>query len=94
VSTTNGARLRQRAERLETPDKPVSTSTAQSVEAACHKFLEERGMIYNWTSCGTRLVRKEANGNLTTEVAGRGAESGTLPTQSDSDGQAVSMTIR
>jgi hypothetical protein len=94
VSTTNAARLRQRAERLETPDKPISTSAAQSVEAACHKFLEERRMIYKLTSYGTRLVSKEANGNEMRKVAGRSAESGTLPTQSDSDGQAVSMTIR
>jgi hypothetical protein len=80
VSTTNGARLRQRAERLETPDKPVSTSAAQSVEAACRKFLEERGMIYKLTSYGARLVKKEASGNKTREA--------------DGAGQAVSMTIR
>jgi hypothetical protein len=50
MSTTNGARLLQRAQRLEIPDKPISTSAAQSVDAACHKFLQKRGMIYKLTS--------------------------------------------
>jgi hypothetical protein len=95
MSTTNAARLRQRTQRLEIPDKPISTSAVQSVEAACHKFLQKGGMIYKLTSSYSgKRVKKEANGNQTTEVAGRSAESSTLPTQSDSNGQAASMTFR
>jgi len=29
-------------------DKPVSTSTLESVEAASRKFFAERGMIFRW----------------------------------------------
>jgi hypothetical protein len=51
-------RMRQKTQRLEIPDKPVSTSTLESVEAACHKFFAERGMIFRWTSYGTMQVKK------------------------------------
>jgi len=37
--STDAARLRQKTQRLEIPDKPVSTSTVVSVEAACASFL-------------------------------------------------------
>ena len=95
MSTTNAARLRQRAEKLEIPDKPISTSAVQSVEAACHKFLQKRGMIYKLTSSYSgKRVKKEARGNRTKEAAERCAESGTFPTRSDSDGQAVSIIVR
>jgi hypothetical protein len=95
MSTTNAARLLQRAQRLEIPDKPISTSAAQSVDAACHKFLQKRGMIYKLTSSYSgKRVKKEARDNRTKEAAERCAESGTFPARSDSDGQAVSMTIR
>jgi hypothetical protein len=81
MSTTNVARLLQRAQRLEIPDKPISTSAAQSVDAACHKFLQKRGMIYKLTSSYSgRPVKKKAGGNKTKEA--------------DGDGPAVSMTIR
>jgi hypothetical protein len=80
---------------VEIPDKPISTSAVQSVEAACHKFLQKRGMIYKLTSSYSgKRVKKEARANKAKEVADCGAESGTLPTQSDSEGQAASMTIR
>jgi hypothetical protein len=95
MSTTNAARLRQRAERLEIPDKPISTSAVQSVEAACHKYLQKRGMIYKLTSSYSgKRVKKEARDNKTKEATERCAESGTFPTRSDSDGQALSMIIR
>jgi|GraSoi2013_100cm_1033763.scaffolds.fasta_scaffold157800_2 hypothetical protein len=95
MSTTNAERLRQRAERLEIPNKPISTSAVQSVEAACHKFLQKRGMIYKLTSSYSgKRVKKEARTNKAKEVADCGGELGTLPTQSDSDEQAASMTIR
>ena len=95
MSTTNTARLRQRAQRLEIPDEPISTVAIQSVQAACHQFLKNRGMLYNWTSRSTRLGRRKLMANETKEVAARGAENqATLPTQSDSDGQTVSITVR
>ena len=50
MSTSNAARLRQRAQRLEIPDTPLSTVAIQSVGAACHKYLQERGLIQKWTS--------------------------------------------
>lgn len=95
MSTTNAVRLRQRAQRLEIPDAPLSTVAIQSVEAACHKYLQERGMIYKLTSSYSgRRVKKEARDDNTKEEAERCAESGSFPPQSDSDEQAVSMTIR
>ncbi len=102
MSTTNIARLRQRAQRLEIPDAPLSTVVIQSVEAACHKFLQARGMIYKFTRSysakkearGNKTKKKEARGNKTKEAVERCAESGTFPTQSDSDGQTVSMIVR
>jgi hypothetical protein len=45
MSTTNAMRLRQKAQRLELPDKPVSTTVLQSVDAACNKYPEKRGMM-------------------------------------------------
>ena len=42
MSSTDAMRMRQKTQRLEIPDKPVSTSTLESVEAACRKFLAER----------------------------------------------------
>lgn len=92
MSTTNIARLRQRAQRLEIPDAPLSTVLIQSVEAACHKFLQARGMIYKLTR--SYSAKKEARGNETKGSVERCAESGTFPTRFDSDGQVVSMTIR
>jgi hypothetical protein len=56
--STDAMRMRQKTQRLEIPDKPVSTSTLESVEAACHKFFAERGMIFRWTSYGTMQVKK------------------------------------
>ncbi len=44
MNTTNALRLRQKAQRLELLDKPVSTTVLQSVDAACNKYLEKRGM--------------------------------------------------
>jgi hypothetical protein len=58
MSTTDAVRLRQKAQRLEIPDTPVSTSTVESVEAACRKFFAERGMIIRWTGFGTKQVKK------------------------------------
>jgi hypothetical protein len=92
MSTTNIARLRQRAQRLEIPDAPLSTVVIQSVEAACHKFLQARGMIYKLTR--SYSAKKEARGNKTKEAVERCAESGTFPTRSDNDGQTVSMIVR
>ena len=80
MNSTDAIRMRQKTQRLEIPDKPVSTSTLESVEAACRKFFAERGVIFRWTGCGMRLVRKEANGNRTREAEGKG--------------QTVSLTIR
>jgi hypothetical protein len=95
MSTTNAVRLRQRAQRLEIPDAPLSTRAIQSVEAACHKFLQARGMIYRLTSSYSgRPVKKEARGNKMKEAAERCAQSRTFPTRYDSDGQAVSMIVR
>jgi hypothetical protein len=51
-------RVRQKTQRLEIPDKPVSTSTVESVEAACRKFLAGRGMKFKWTGYGTKQVKK------------------------------------
>jgi hypothetical protein len=39
-------------------DKPVSTGTVESVEAACRKFLAGRGMKFKWTGYGTKQVKK------------------------------------
>jgi hypothetical protein len=39
-------------------DKPVSTSTLESVEAASRKFFAERGMIFRWTGYDTKQVKK------------------------------------
>jgi hypothetical protein len=52
--------MRQKTQKLEIPDKPVSTSTLQSVEAACRKFLAERGMIFRWTSYGAKQLKKHS----------------------------------
>ena len=82
MNTTNGARLRQSAQRLEIPDAPLSMVATQSVEAACHKYLPERDDI----QVDEQLFRK-ARGNKTKEAAERCAESGTFPTRSHSDGQ-------
>jgi len=93
--STNVARLRPSAQRLEIPDAHLSKVAIQSVEAACHKFLQARGMIYKLTSnYSVRPVKKEARGNKTKQAAERRAESGTFPTRSDSDGQTVSMIVR
>jgi hypothetical protein len=95
MNTTYGARLRQSAQRLEIPDAPLSMVAIQSVEAACHKYLQRRGMIHKLTSSYSgRPVKKAARGNTTSQAAERCAESGTFPTRSDSDGQAVSMIVR
>jgi hypothetical protein len=95
MNTTSGARLRQSAQRLEIPDAPLSMVAIQSVEAACHKYLQERGMIYKLTSSYSgRPVKKGARGNKTKGAAERCAESGTFPTRSDSNGQTVSMIVR
>jgi hypothetical protein len=52
-------------------------------------------MIYKLTSSYSgKRVKKEARANKAKEVADCGGELGTLPTQSDSDEQAVSMTVR
>jgi len=51
-------RKRQKAQRLEIPDKPISTSTLESVEAACRKFFAGRGMKFKWTGYGTKQVKK------------------------------------
>ena len=83
MSTTNAVRLRQKAQRLELPDKPVSTTVLQSVDAACNKYLEKRGMMYE---TGGDFNKREA--------ADRCAGTGTFPTRSDSDGQSVSMMVR
>ena len=96
MNTTNGALLRQSAQRLELPDKPVSTTVLQSVDAACNKYLEKRGMMYKWTSSyfGKR-VKKEPGGDFNKrEAADRCAETGTFPPGSGSDGQSVSMIVR
>jgi len=58
MSSTDAARMRQKTQRLEIPDKPISTSTVESVEAACRKFLAGRGMIFKWTGYGTKQVKK------------------------------------
>jgi hypothetical protein len=50
--------MRQKTQRLEIPDKPISTSTVESVEAACRKFLAGRGMKFKWTGYGTKHVKK------------------------------------
>jgi hypothetical protein len=95
MNTTNGARLRQSAQRLEIPDAPLSMVAIQSVVAACHKYLIGRGIIYKLTSSFSgRQVKKGAGGNKTKEATERCAEPGTFPTRSDSDGQVVSMIVR
>jgi hypothetical protein len=96
MSTTNATRLRQKAQRLELPDKPVSTTVLQSVYAACNKYLEKRGMMYKWTSSYSgKRVKKEPGGDFDNrEAADRCAQTGTFPTRSDSDGQSVSMIVR
>jgi hypothetical protein len=50
--------MRQKTQRLEIPDKPISTSTVEPVEAACRKFLAGRGMKFKWTGYGTKHVKK------------------------------------
>jgi hypothetical protein len=93
--STNAAPLGQRTQRLEIPDKPISKSAIQSVGAACHQFLQKRGMICKLkSSYSGKPVKKEATGDWTKEAAERCAESGTFPTRSDSDGDAVSMIFR
>jgi hypothetical protein len=95
MNTTNGARLRQSAQRLEVPDAPLSKVAIQSVVAACHKYLQEHGIMPKLTSSFSgRQVKKGAKGNKTKEATERCAESGTFPTRSDSDGQVVSMIVR
>ena len=66
MNTTNAMRLRQKAQRLELLDKPVSTTVLQSVDAACNKYLEKRGMMYKWTSSYSgKRVKKEPGAILT-----------------------------
>jgi hypothetical protein len=61
MNTTYGARLRQSAQRLEIPDAPLSMVAIQSVEAACHKDLQRRGMTHKLTSSYSgRPVKKAA----------------------------------
>jgi len=92
---TNAMWVRQKAERLELPDKPVSTTVLQSVDAACNKYLEKRGMMYKWTSSYSgKRVKKETGGDFNKrEAADRCAETGTFPTRSG-DGQSLSMIVR
>ena len=47
MSETNAMRKRLRAQRLEIPDKSLSVSALDSVEVACRKFLEKRGISSN-----------------------------------------------
>ena len=96
MNTTSGARLRQSAQRLEIPDAPLFMVAIQSVDAACNKYLEKRGMMYKWTSSYSgKRVKKEPGGDFDKrEAADRCAEKGTFPTRSDSDGQSVSMIVR
>ena len=92
---TNAMWVRQKAERLEIPDRPISTSAVQSVEAACHKFLQKRGMIYKLTSSYSgKRVKKEARDDNTKEAVERCAGSGTFPTRSDNDGHSASIIVR
>jgi hypothetical protein len=58
MSSTDAMRLRQKTQRLEIPDKLISTSTVESVEAACRKFLAGRGMKFRWMGYGTKQVKK------------------------------------
>jgi hypothetical protein len=58
MSSTDAARMRQKTQRLEIPDKLVSTSTLESVEAACRKFFAERGVRFKWTGYGTKQLKK------------------------------------
>jgi hypothetical protein len=58
MNSTDAIRMRQKTQRLEIPDKPVSTGTLESVEAACRKFFVERGVILRWTGYGTKQVKK------------------------------------
>jgi hypothetical protein len=58
MSSTDAARMRQKTQRLEIPDKPISTGTLESVEAACRKFFAERGVIFRWTGYGTKQAKK------------------------------------
>ena len=54
-----------------------------------------REMIYKLTrSYSGSPAKKEARGNKTKQAAEHCPESGTFPTQSDSDGQTVSMIVR
>jgi hypothetical protein len=59
MNSTDAIRMRQKTQRLEIPDKPVSASTLESVEAACRKFFAERGVIFRWTGYGTKQVKKQ-----------------------------------
>jgi hypothetical protein len=58
MSSTDAMRMRQKTQRLEIPDKPISTSTLESVEAACRKFFAGRGVIFRWTGYGTKQAKK------------------------------------
>jgi hypothetical protein len=60
MSSTDSMRMRQKTQRAEIPDKPVSASTVESVEAACRKFFAERGMVIRWTGYGTKQVKKDS----------------------------------
>ena len=51
-------RMRQKTQRLEIPDKPISIGTLESVEAACRKFLVGRGRMFRWTRYGVKQVKK------------------------------------
>jgi hypothetical protein len=58
MSSTDAGRIRRKTQKLEIPDKPISPSIVESVEAACRKFLAGRGMIFKWTGYGTKQVKK------------------------------------
>ena len=61
MNTTDAMRARQKAQILEIPDTPVSSSALRSVYVACGKFLEQRGMGGSKFASGyrVRLGKKE-----------------------------------
>ena len=57
MNGTDAMRARQKARIQEIPDAPVSNGALRSVNLACRKFLEQRGMRQSGSRTVVRLSR-------------------------------------
>jgi hypothetical protein len=58
MNGTDAMRARQKARIQEIPDAPVSNGALRSVNLACRKFLEQRGMRQSGSRTVVRLIAR------------------------------------